>query len=285
MVKPILGIMLLALGTQSGCSMSPVRSIPAMSWEESMVFQPERHQEGIGHAKDPSFADAWFHTPDGIRLHGWFASVPQPRAVVLYMHGNAGNIDSRQDVVRLFRDRLRTSILIFDYRGYGRSEGSPSEAGILADARAARRWLAERTGVAEKDIVLVGNSLGGSVAVDLAAKDGARGLVLENTFSSLPEVAAYHFPLLPVSWIMKTRLNSAAKIAAYHGPLLQTHGDADRVVPFASGQKLFAAANEPKEFVKRPGGDHNDPLTAEYWMRLDQFLDSLSTIASSTKQP
>src|SRR5439155_17149604 len=125
------------------------------------------------------FEDAWFEADDGTRLHGWFAEAKNPRAVVLHTHGNAGNVTHRAPLLELFRERLRASILVFDYRGYGRSEGTPDEKGILADARAARRWLAKRAGVAESDVVLHGTSLGGGVAVDLAARDGARGLVLE----------------------------------------------------------------------------------------------------------
>jgi fermentation-respiration switch protein FrsA (DUF1100 family) len=111
--------------------------------------------------------------------------------------------------------------------------------------------------------------------VDLAARDGARGLVLENTFSSLPDAAASHFKLLPVRRLMTTRLDSAAKIRDYHGPLLQTHGDADRVIPFELGKRLFEAANEPKQFVAVPGGGHNDPPSREYLQALDRFLDDL----------
>jgi fermentation-respiration switch protein FrsA (DUF1100 family) len=154
-------------------------------------------------------------------------------------------------VLRLYRDRLNASVLVFDYRGYGKSEGTPSEAGLLADARAARRWLAARTGVAERDIVVVGKSLGGGVAVDLAAKDGARALILESTFPSLPEVAAHHVPWLPTHWLMNTRLNSVAQIGNYHGPLLQSHGDADRTIPYEMGRKLFDAANEASPIPHR----------------------------------
>ena len=246
-----------------------------MSFEESILFQPRRDPVGEWTPKIPSTEDVWFRSSDGIRLNGWFAAAEKPRAIVLFAEGNAGNITSREWVLRLFRDKLGASVMIFDYRGYGRSEGVPTEAGVLADTRAARRWLAERTGVAERDIVLVGESLGGGVMVDLASQDGARGLVLENTFSSLPDVASSHFRFLPVRWLMKTRLNSLAKISSYHGPLLQTHGDADRVVPFALGKRLFDAANEPKRFVRVPGGDHNDPPSREFLEALDEFLDRL----------
>jgi fermentation-respiration switch protein FrsA (DUF1100 family) len=130
--------------------------------------------------------------------------------------------------------------------------------------------------VAEADIVLVGTSLGGAVAVDLAAADGARGLVLENTFTSLPDVAAEQLPLLPVRWLMRTRLDSRGKIGGYRGPLLQAHGDADRVVPFALGRQLFEAANEPKRFVRVEGGGHNDPPSRESLLALEQFLTALA---------
>src|SRR5690606_37452934 len=125
------------------------------------------------------------------------------RAVVLFTHGNGGNVTTRRHVVELFRDHLHATVLVFDYRGYGRSGGNPTETGVLDDARAARRWLAGRTDVRESDIVLVGHSLGGGVAVDLAATDGARALVLECTFTNLPDVAASWVPFLPVRMVMQ----------------------------------------------------------------------------------
>ncbi|HEY2838010.1 MAG TPA: alpha/beta hydrolase, partial [Pirellulales bacterium] len=162
----------------------------------------------------------------------------------------------------------------FDYRGFGRSEGSPNEAGVLDDARAARAWLAQRAGIAEGDVVLMGESIGGAVVADLAA-DGARGLILENTFSSLPDVAAHHYPWLPVRLLIRSQFNSAAKIAQYHGPLLQCHGDADEIVPVQFGQRLFEAANEPKRLVLFPGGGHNDGRRPEWLAEIDQFFNRL----------
>ncbi len=247
-----------------------------MSLEESAIFHPRPFPQGDWKTGDPGIEDVWFETPDRVRLNGWFAEAKHPRAVVLFAEGNAGNLTSRRSVLSRFRDELGASVMIFDYRGYGRSEGRPSEPGILADARAARRWLAERTGVAEGDIVLAGESLGGGVMVDLAARDGARGLILENTFSSLPDVAAHHLPrFMPVRLLMSTRLDSESKIGQYHGPLLQTHGDADRVVPIELGRRLFRKANEPKTLVVVPGGGHNDDPSREYLDALDQFLDGL----------
>ena len=240
-----------------------------------IVFQPSPFPQGNWNPKGLHFEDAHFTAADGTSLHGWFVESKDPKAVVLYAHGNAGNITSRHSVLRMFQERLNCSILIFDYRGYGKSKGEPTEEGVLADTRSARAWLAKRTNTKERDIVLVGASLGGGVMVDLAANDGARGLVLENTFTSLPDVASKHFWYLPTHSIMSTRLNSLAEISNYKGPLLQTHGDADDIVPYELGKKLFDAANEPKQFVKIPGGNHNDHPTPTYIAALETWLTNL----------
>ena len=269
-------LLFVSLWPATGCGTLPSDSnSPCLALERSLIFFPQRYPEGEWYPDNLVVEDAWFNAPVGVRLHGWFAQAEHPRAVILYAHGNAGNVTNRTEVLRFFRDHFRASILVFDYRGYGRSEGDPTETGILADARSARRWLAQRAGVPELDIVLLGNSLGGGVAVDLAARDGARGLILENTFTSLPDVGSSYFKIVPVHWLMATRLDSLAKIGAYHGPLLQTHGDADTTVPFELGQRLFKAANEPKQFMRVPDGCHNGPPSHDYLLALDQFLESL----------
>jgi hypothetical protein len=246
-----------------------------MFFEESLIFFPARYPEGDWQPEGLNFEDAWFQAADGTRIHGWYVPHGDPRAVVLFCHGNAGNLSGRAETLHVLHDLVGVSVLIFDYRGYGRSEGKPDEAGVLADARAARAWLAQRAAVDQSEIVLMGRSLGGAVALDLAAADGARALVLESSFTSIPDVAAYHYPWLPVHWAMRTRLDSLGKIAAYHGPLLQSHGDADTIVPYRLGRRLFEAAHEPKKFVSFPGLDHNDPQPLEYYDTLREFLDDL----------
>jgi fermentation-respiration switch protein FrsA (DUF1100 family) len=246
-----------------------------MFFEESFVFFPTRYPDGNWQPKALNVEDAWFESADGVRLHGWYLPHDDPRAVVLFCHGNGGNITHRAEMLRILHDGAGVAVLAFDYRGYGRSEGKPSEAGVLADARAARQWLARRAGVQQADVVLMGRSLGGAVAVDLAASDGARGLVVESSFNSLPDVAAYHYPWFPVRWVMRNRFDSAAKIGAYHGPLLQSHGTADTIVPYRFGRLLFEAANEPKTFVELPGLAHNDFQPLEYYEALIAFLDGL----------
>ncbi len=291
---PILLVAAVWLGAIAGCqgSLSPKQpatatsaaSSPASSAsscgplgkiENSLIFVPTRYPQGNWQPVGLTFEDAWFKAADGTQLHGWYVPHERPRATVLFCHGNAGNLSDWADVLRILHDRVGVAVMIFDYRGYGRSEGTPSESGVLADARAARAWLARRAGIAENQVVLMGRSLGGAVAVDLAAKDGARGLVLESTFTSMPEEAHAAMPWSPVRTLMHTQFNSLAKIGHYHGPLLQSHGTGDRLIPYAMGRQLFLAANEPKQFVAIPGGDHNDPQTAEYYAALAAFLDRL----------
>ena len=241
-----------------------------MFFENSLIFVPGGPQSGNWNPPGLSVEDAWFQAADGTKLHGWYQRHERPRAVILFCHGNAGNVTDRAQVLSALKNWTGASALVFDYRGFGRSEGRPNEAGVLADARAARTWLAQREKMPEERIVLMGESLGGAVAVDLAA-DGARALILENTFSSLPEVAARHLPWLPVRLLMHTRLDARAKIAAYHGPLLQSHGDPDSIVPIELGRRLFEAAEfyEISEYAAQPDAALRERLfpTARYLHR------------------
>ncbi len=245
-----------------------------MILEESFIFFPSRYPVGQWHPRDLKFEDVAFTSADGTRLHGWYIRHDDPRAVILFSHGNAGNLSDRAETARVLSHVVGASIMLYDYRGYGRSEGRPNEKGILDDARSARAWLAGREGIDPRGMVLMGRSLGGAVSVDLAC-DGARALVLESTFTSMPDLAAVHYPWLPVGRFLRTRFDSMAKIGAYRGPLLQSHGDADRIVPFEIGRRLHQAANEPKQFLVIEGGDHNDPQPPEFYDRLIRFLDDL----------
>jgi uncharacterized protein len=245
-----------------------------MAFENSLIFIPTSDPNDDWAPRGLAIEDAQFQAADGTKIHGWYVPREKPRAVVLFCHGNAGNITNRTDIIRALHDRVGVSVLAFDYRGYGKSEGKPNEAGVLSDARAARSWLAKKAGVAEDRIVLMGESLGGAVAVDLAT-DGARALILENTFSSAPDVAAVHYPWIPVRLLMRTKFDAAGKIGSYHGPLFQSHGERDRIVPLDSAMKLFAAANEPKQFILLKGHDHNDSHSAAYFDTLRTFLDGV----------
>lgn len=248
--------------------------------EELLALFPSRFPDGDWERAERDFEDCWFQTIDGLRLHGWYLRHEDPRAVILFAHGNAGNLSHRASHVRLLRDRFRVSVFVFDYRGYGRSEGVPTIDGLLRDARAAREYLAKREKIAETEIVLLGRSLGGAVAVDLAGEEGARGVILESTFSSFSDVAVSLFPRRLVDFVLTKEMDSVSKIAKYRGPLLQSHGDTDQTIPYSLGRKLFDAANEPKTFVTLRGRDHNDPPTEEYYEALEEYLCSLKPPSS-----
>jgi fermentation-respiration switch protein FrsA (DUF1100 family) len=244
-----------------------------MLLENRLVYHPVPYPVGDWAPAELRFEDAQFAADDGTALHGWYVPHSDPRAVVLFLHGNAGNIAGRADFLRRLHD-LRVTVLALDYRGYGRSEGSPTEQGVISDARAARTWLAEKAGVRPSEIVLWGESLGCGVAIELAT-DGARALILEHAFTSLPDVAAHHYSWMPVRLLMRNRMRAIDKIGEFRGPILQAHGDSDSVIPYQLGQRLFEAANQPKEFLTIPGGDHNDPRSAKFWEAADRFLSRL----------
>ena len=248
---------------------------PIQSLHETLLFFPSKYPIGDWSPAGLEVEDCWFTAQDGTRLHGWYVEHPTPRAVVLYAHGNAGNVAEWAGVLRLLHERFRVSVMIFDYRGYGRSEGIPTIEGALLDTRAARLHLAELTNVAPEEIVLWGRSLGGALAIDVAATDGARGLILESTFCSLRDVALVHYPRPVVDWFIADELNSAESIQGFQGPLLQSHGTADRLVPLSLARSLFEAANEPKKFITVAGGDHNNAGGEAYFQAVEAFLARL----------
>jgi fermentation-respiration switch protein FrsA (DUF1100 family) len=171
------------------------------------------------------------------------------------------------------RDLLKVHVLIFDYPGYGKSEGRPTEQGCYQAADAAYAFLTVTQKVAPEKILLYGGSLGGGVAVDLATRKSHRGLILVKTFTSAPDTGASMFPWLPVRWLMRNRFDNLAKIKSCHRPVFIAHGTMDNLVPFAHSQRLFEAAHEPKSFFIMPGADHNAPLPQEFFTALRTFLD------------
>jgi fermentation-respiration switch protein FrsA (DUF1100 family) len=243
--------------------------------ENMLVYPAPRYPEGDWQATWLEHEDVSFPSADGTKLHGWYVEHPQSKAVILYCHGNGTHVAYMAEFLAEMRDEFQASIFAFDYRGYGRSEGKPAEKGILEDAEAAQEWLAKRAGIEKKDIVLMGRSLGGGIALHLAAENGARGVILQNTFTSLHDAAASNYPWVPVRLLMRNRYDSLSRISRYSGPLFISHGTADRIIPFAHGQKLFAAATGPKEFFEIAGGDHNDSEPNHYLPALHKFLDSL----------
>jgi fermentation-respiration switch protein FrsA (DUF1100 family) len=244
--------------------------------ENTLLYPAPKYPEGDWTASYLPHEDVEFQSADGTKLHGWFVEHPNPRAVLLYCHGNGDCVAYLGSYLRELRDRHSVTVFAFDYRGYGKSEGSPSETGILADGDAAQNWLAKQVGKQPADIVLMGRSLGGCVVVDLAARNGARGLILQNTTTSMPDAAARIYWFLPVRLLMKNRYDSLSKIGRYAGPLLLSHGTTDTLIPFELGKKLFdAAPSLTKQFFPIEGAGHNDPEPPAYDVALEAFLDSL----------
>lgn len=245
-----------------------------MSLENALIFPAPRYPAGNWRH---GLEDVYFQSLDGTNLHGVFVERENPDVHILFCHGNGEHVAYTCDLLQSYRDEMNATVFAFDYRGYGRSEGKPNELGVLDDGRAAQQWLADRVGIPPDEIVLIGRSLGGAVAVDLAATRGAKALVIERTFSSMPEVAARLYPFLPVRLLMRTKFDSASKIGNFNGPILQSHGTDDAVVPYALGRKLFdAAPNGNKRFFDEVGLGHNDGYSDSYWSTLQAFLRDLS---------
>lgn len=253
-------------------------TIAAMLFEEKFIYFPQKYPSGpYDQAKAiPNLRDCWIVASDGVKIHGWFAPAESAKATLLISHGNAGNISHRYLILRSLQ-RRGYNVLMYDYRGYGRSEGSPSEEGLYEDGRAAFDYTLSLPGVDSASVFLWGTSLGGAVAVDVATRRRAAGLILESTFTSAKDVARVAYPFLPVHFTLRTRLNSVAKIQTLHLPVLVIHGSRDDIIPIGLGRRLFQAANEPKEFYEIPAADHNDTFFVggeEYFDRIDRFISS-----------
>lgn len=256
------------------------RLAPAESKGDPLVngflFFPTPYDVKSWEEPDFEYEDVTLTTEDDVKINAWYLPVEEPKAFVLFSHGNAGNLSGWGHAAEEMRDRFNVSVLIYDYRGYGKSEGKPTVPGILKDARAARDWLCERESLEPNELVYCGRSLGGAVAVDLAAETGAKGLILESTFTSIPAMAKKITAMAPVS-IIRYKLNSLESIKKYDGLLLHCHGDADSVVPFSQGVELFKACPaDRKKFVRMKGLDHNDALPEDYREQQQRFFDVIN---------
>jgi fermentation-respiration switch protein FrsA (DUF1100 family) len=250
-------------------------------FEHSLIYFPTRTHDLAPADLGLTSEEAPLTTEDGVGIHAWFLPVRDSRLTVLFASGNAGNISHRLDRARLLQSHLRTDVLLFDYRGYGRSAGSPDEEGTYRDARAAWRYLTETRGTPPERLILFGESLGAAVVLDLAISRPCRALILESPFTSIRDMAAAVLPFFPVGPLLRTRYDNLAKIPRLHVPLLLLHGEADEIVPFAQARRLFSAAPEPKRFFPIPRAGHNDTyLTGGdgYWRALAVFLDTLPPI-------
>jgi fermentation-respiration switch protein FrsA (DUF1100 family) len=261
--------------------------ILVMAWfEKSLIFFPTRYPDGfweteaVARGSGCVIEDHFFTAEDGVSLHGWWCrriDSPPNAPVLLFFHGNAGNLSHRADLLIQFATRTPAEVFVVGYRGYGRSEGRPDEEGLYLDARAAWDHLASSNGVAADRIVIFGKSLGGAVAVDLATQVEAAGLIIESSFTSIADMAGAHYPFVP-KFVIRTRMDSASKIPAVTCPKLFIHSKADRVVPYRLGRALFDAAAEPKRFYEVVGAGHN-----ETWLvGGEPYFSALATFVSET---
>src|ERR1044071_3211906 len=254
-------------------------------FEASVIFHPERAALGGVWRVPQGAADVWFRNAEGLRLYGWlFRSPTQPaHATVVYAHGNGGNL-SYCDWVGESLAARGFDVLLFDYRGYGRSEGeSAGEAGLYADAEAAYDFLTKERGVNALQIVLYGQSLGTAAVADVAARRECGALVLESGLSSAADMAAVVMPWLPrfVRGLTKNKLDTVSKLPRVRCPVLVVHGDRDEIIPASQGERLFAAAPEPKRLIIVKGAGHNDLSNVGG----EKYIDTLAEFARGSIHP
>ena len=256
--------------------------IMLMSFETYLVYPAPKYNPNSGTADLFSAEEIEFSSTDGTKLVGWFFNADglkpdgNSRACLLYMHGNGENVSQSGGYLEDFCKRYQVSVFAVDYRGYGKSEGSPYEKGVLQDCESAVSWLEKNRNVDPSELILWGRSLGGGPAVHLAAKINPKAMILESTFSSLVSVAQRKFFFFPVFLVMRNRYPSISKIKSVTCPLLQLHGTSDVVVPISSGKKLFEACqSDQKKFVELEGLGHNDAGSPMFHDSLGPFLDGV----------
>jgi fermentation-respiration switch protein FrsA (DUF1100 family) len=217
-----------------------------------------------------------FKARDGNVIHAWLTAPPGWRpeqGAILYSHGNGDNLSGWQIPMLLYRQHLGRAVLIYDYPGFGKSTGRPTERGGYAAIDAAHEWLINEAGVPAGQVILAGSSLGGAFATDLAARSPCRLLLLINTFTSFPDVAQHHFRYLPARWLVTNRMHNESKIVSVGSPVFVTHGRADRVVPFWMGERLHQRAGGPKRFFPIDDHPHAEPLEVGFFDAVRAFLD------------
>ncbi len=259
-------------------------TIVLMIFEEKFIYFPLKYPQGAyEQARSiPNLRDCWITTEDSVRIHGWFAPAESAKATLILSHGNAGNLSYGYFLIRSLQ-RRNFNVLMYDYRGYGRSEGSPTEDGIYRDGHAVYDYALTLPEVDSHRVILWGISLGGAVAVDVAQHRPVAGLILESTFTSARDVARAVYPFLPAQFFLRTKLNSDEKIKTLRVPILVMHGSHDTIIPRRLGRKLYDAANEPKEFYEIPGADHNDTFFVggeEYYNHIDRLVAKAVETAS-----
>lgn len=240
--------------------------------ENRLVFHPVAATHWWNASPDPAIQDVYVTSAEGRKIHAWWLPRRPDSPVLLLFPGNAGNLSGRGQTLLKVANHLESSILIFDYPGYGKSDGTPNEPSCYDAAEGVIHWLRDDQGIPAERIVYYGESLGGGVATEMACRHPPRALILVKTFTSLPAAAKHHYRWLPVHWLMSNRFDSVSKLPAIRCPVFVASATRDQVVPFAHGETLYSVANEPKHFFRDEGSDHNDPLPEAFWDEVREFL-------------
>ena len=241
-------------------------------FENRLVYPLEPWDPQVRFGDEASLQEVYFSAADGVKLHALYHSRNRPRVVILYLHGNGGNIGHRAGLLRFLSSEFEASVLGVSYRGYGKSEGSPTENGLSLDAEAGLEYLLNKERVKVDRVLIVSRSMGAAVGLRLAIDRCVPAICIESTFTSLPDVAARQYSWFPVRLLMKNQFSSLSRISQYRGRLLQSHGSHDELVPFTMGQELHAAATCTKEFSVIHNGSHNSPQSGEYYSLIDMLI-------------
>jgi uncharacterized protein len=231
--------------------------------QESHIYFPSKVWTATPDSVGLKYEHVYFDTADGVRLSGWFVPSENARGTILFCHGNARNISSDLSVLQIF-NRMNFSALIYDYRGYGKSLGVPTEEGTYKDAEAALGYLQSKKLLTADQIIFWGRSLGAAIATDLAVRHTPKTLVLEAAFTSLVDVGQKKYPLFPVGLILKYRYDTLGRIKKVKSPVFIVHSREDQLIPIEQGRRLFKAANEPKQFLEIAGPHAGLPYQKVY---------------------
>lgn len=243
-------------------------------YEKKGIYFPIKEIKNTPSNINLEYENIYFTTKDKVKLNGWFIKAENPKATFLYCHGNAGNISHRLGVIEIL-NKLNLNVFIFDYRGYGRSQGFPSESGLYKDCEAAYDYLIKREDIRKDKIIAFGKSIGANLAIDLASKRNLAGLIVYAGFTCAYDMGKRIFPFLPLfKWIVTIKYDAKNKIKNILIPKLIIHSVDDEIIPFELGKELFGAASEPKEFYPMCGGHNEAILMAreEFSLNLDSFL-------------
>ncbi|MCK4753446.1 MAG: alpha/beta hydrolase [Planctomycetes bacterium] len=253
--------------------------------QPSFLYSPVREVLYTPDELGFDFEDVVFKTSDGLKLNGWYIPAENSETTILFCHGNGGNIFHRLDTINIFSN-LGLSCFIFDYRGYGNSEGKPTEEGTYLDAQAAYKWLTKHKKIAANNIIIFGRSLGGTVAAQLASKVKPKALIIESAFTSYIDIGKKFYPYMPIRWFARFDYNTVDYIKKVHCPIMIIHSRNDEIIPFEFGLELYDAANKPKEFIEI-FGSHNDGFLTSgeiYKKCWEKWLELLKEQKTQTSQ-